>query len=335
MQYAGLKPLYVDIDPHTYNLDPKLLDGIPAGDVAAVVVQHTYGIPAAMQPIAAWASSRGLPIIEDCCHTFGARAEGRLCGTFGAFAFMSGQWNKFFSTGLGGMLLVREPALADRVAEILRAEATSPGRWRNLQLGAQILAYRLLARPGLVPRVTEWYRRLNRMGLVVGSSSPTETVTCEMPPGYLSALAPCQVRQGLKGLAEIEENIRRRTELTAWYRQELPRLGFAVSPAVDPAGMPLLRFPLRVANKSETLVLGRQARGGDRLVVRVALAPRGDAPGGVWLPRWDVSPGGGRRGDDDQSSHPSQSRPARGRTDAGVSASIRQAPGIAKVGKRQ
>ncbi len=323
-----------NIDPHTYNLDPKLLDGIPAGDVAAVVVQHTYGIPAAMPPLAAWALSHGLPIIEDCCHTFGARAEGRLCGTFGAFAFMSGQWNKFFSTGLGGMLLVHEPALADRVAEILRAEATSPSRLRNLQLGAQILAYRLFARPGLVPRITALYRRLNRMGLVVGSSSPTETATCEMPPGYLSTLAPCQVREGLKGLAGIEENIRHRTELTAWYRRELPRLGFAVSPAVDPGGMPLVRFPLRVANKSETLSRAAR-RGGDRLLVRVAVAPGGDAPGGVWLSRWNVSPGGGRRGDDDQSSHPSESRPARGPADAGVSASICKASGIAKVGKRQ
>jgi dTDP-4-amino-4,6-dideoxygalactose transaminase len=253
VQHAGLKPLYIDIDPHTYNLDPKLLDRVPAGDLAAVVVQHTYGIPAAMQPIAAWASSHSLPIIEDCCHTFGARAEGRLCGTFGAFAFMSGQWNKFFSTGLGGMLLVHEPALADRVDEIIRAEATSPGRWQNLRLEAQILAYRLLARPGLVPSITKWYRRLNRLGLTVGSSA--EWVPGEMPPDYVATLAPCQVRQGLLGLDNIEENIRCRMEWTAWYHRELPLLGFAVSPAIDPGGMPLLRYPLRVANKSETLSL--------------------------------------------------------------------------------
>ena len=73
-------------------------------------------------------------------------------------------------------------------------------------------------------------------------------------------MAPSQVRQGLRGLAEIEENIRHRTQLTAWYHGQLPRLGLAVSPAIEPAGMPLLRYPLRVANKQE--LLGRAGRAG-------------------------------------------------------------------------
>ena len=127
VQHAGLRPVYVDIDPDTYNLDPTRLDAAAGDRVSAVIVQHTYGIPADMAAVGAWASSRSLPVIEDCCHTFGVRIGGRLCGTLGSFAFMSGQWNKFFSTGLGGMLLVNETTLAERVAEILRNELLAPG----------------------------------------------------------------------------------------------------------------------------------------------------------------------------------------------------------------
>ena len=114
VQFAGLKPVYLDIDPGTYNLDPKQLETAAADGVAAIIVQHTYGIPCDMTAVERWAGARGIPVVEDCCHTFGTSVDGRLCGTFGSFAFMSGQWSKPFSTGLGGMLLMNDAALAAR-----------------------------------------------------------------------------------------------------------------------------------------------------------------------------------------------------------------------------
>ncbi|MGI6455384.1 MAG: DegT/DnrJ/EryC1/StrS family aminotransferase [bacterium] len=63
-------------------------------------------------PFWQWASARGIPVIEDCCLAFGSRYKGQLCGTFGIASYFSGQWNKPFSTGLGGMLVVNEEDLA-------------------------------------------------------------------------------------------------------------------------------------------------------------------------------------------------------------------------------
>ena len=107
---------------------------------------------------------------------------------------------------------------------------------------------------------------------------------------------PLPVRARSQELADdIEENIRRRIELTAWYQRELPRLGFAggAGHGAD-AGWPLLRYPLRVANKCELLSLAAEARRGDRLLVRVALTPRAEThTGGFWLSGRHVSPGGG------------------------------------------
>ena len=251
VQFAGLASTYVDIDPATYNVNPRLLDAAASADVAALIVQHTYGIPCDMAAIGDWAERRGIPIIEDCCHTFGTKFNGRLCGTLGRFAFMSGQWNKPFSTGLGGILLVNEPGLADRVAEIIQAEAFSPG-WSQNQLLRADSAHRLLVRPTTALKIMSAYRALNQWGLAIGSSSQEE-LGGRMPPRYLTTMAPCQVRQGLREMERIEENIRHRTRLTAFYQAELSRIGLAPLSLPSVEGLPLLRYPVRVANKAEVL----------------------------------------------------------------------------------
>jgi len=259
VQFAGLKPTYLDIDPETFNIDPSLLDSASGAPPSALIVQHTYGIPCEMTAIGGWAERRGVPIIEDCCHSFGSRYEGKLCGTFGKFAFMSGQWNKPFSTGLGGMLLVNDEKLADRVAEIIEREAVAPGRLKNLLLAAQIVAYQWLVRPETTAAMMSLYRLLGKLGLVAASSSNKE-LRGELPPGYLSTMAPCQIRKGLREMARIEENIAHRIELTRYYQRELPLIGFPVLSAKVPEGLPLLRYPVRVANKHEVLVQAKKHR---------------------------------------------------------------------------
>lgn len=252
VQFAGLTSNYVDIDPRSYNLDPSRLQDIPDNEVSAIIVQHTYGLPADLPQIKRWADARGIPLIEDCCHTFGTRIDGQLCGTFGAFSFMSGQWNKPFSTGLGGMLLVNDPALADRVEEILHEEASSPGPMQNKLLAAQALLHRLTVRPATTARITAAYRALSQWGLLIGSSGQEELQGVR-PQGYVTRMAPCQVGYGLREMSQIDENIRHRTRLTEFYQRELANVGFEVLPGNLVRGVPLLRYPVRVANKAEFL----------------------------------------------------------------------------------
>lgn len=256
VQFAGLESAYVDIDPETYNIDHRLLDKV-AGAPSALIVQHTYGIPCDMDAIGAWAQSRGIPVIEDCCHSFGARFQRRLCGTFGEFSFMSGQWNKPFSTGLGGFLLVNDDALAGRAAEIIENESRRPGRLKNLLLAAQIIAYQWLVRPESTAALMGVYRVMGKLGLAVGSSSNKE-LRGAMPDGYLTTMAPCQVRKGLREMARIESNIAHRIELTRYYQRELPNIGFSALSAKVPEGLPLLRYPVRVANKQEVLAKAKK-----------------------------------------------------------------------------
>ena len=254
VQYAGLSPVYVDINPRTYNLDPRLLDSEVRADASAIVVQHTYGLPCDMGAIGDWAATRGIAIVEDSCHTFGTRVNGRLCGTFGKFAFMSGQWNKPFSTGLGGILLVNDPDLAQKVQVLIHEEARWPGPLRNLLLSLQIVAYDRLVTPRTAAGITALYRALNALGIVIGSSS-TEELNGIRPDCYFSRMAPAQIRKGRRELSRIEANIRHRAQLTQFYHEALPRIGFEPVAGIVGAEATLLRYPVRVANKEEVLRL--------------------------------------------------------------------------------
>ena len=111
--YEGAEPVFADVDPVTGNIDPALVaeqaaviaNGPQAGRLKAIIPVHTFGQPAAMDPICAVARERGLTVIEDACEAIGARYRGRPVGSLGdvgAFAFYP---NKQMTTGEGGMLV--------------------------------------------------------------------------------------------------------------------------------------------------------------------------------------------------------------------------------------
>lgn len=252
VQFAGFRPMYIDIDPSTYNINPALLERPEYADCRALVIQHTYGIPCDVPRIRSWAESRGIVVMEDCCHAFGSRIEEKLCGTFGKFAFMSGQWNKPFSTGLGGMLLVNDEDLADKVDAILKKESRRPSFTENVFLRMQLAAFDLLVGPRSVSAITVLYRLLSRWGLMIGSSTREEYLGT-MPPSYLVTMAPSQARRGMKEMARIGLNIEHRTAITKFYQERLPATNFAAVADTKAQGMPLLRYPVRVGNKRELL----------------------------------------------------------------------------------
>ncbi len=89
IKYLGARPVYVDIEPVTYNMDVGLLAERVTESTKVIVAQHTYGYPCPMDGIMAVAAPHGVPVIEDCCLALGSRYKGRLCGTFGPASYWS------------------------------------------------------------------------------------------------------------------------------------------------------------------------------------------------------------------------------------------------------
>jgi dTDP-3-amino-3,4,6-trideoxy-alpha-D-glucose transaminase len=118
---AGARPVFVDVDPLTRNIDPGAVAAAINPRTAAVVPVHLHGAAAPMHEILAIASRHGLQVIEDCAQAHGATLGGRKLGTFGiAAAFSFYPTKNLGAAGDAGAIVVSDPALAER-ARRLRA----------------------------------------------------------------------------------------------------------------------------------------------------------------------------------------------------------------------
>lgn len=116
VRYLGARPVFVDADPHTLNLDPAAVAAAITGRTRAIVPVHFAGMAADMDAIGRLARRHGLRVIEDAAHAFPTRHHGRPVGTLDSdvtvFSFYA---NKTMTTGEGGMVVTRDPRLAERI----------------------------------------------------------------------------------------------------------------------------------------------------------------------------------------------------------------------------
>jgi len=113
--YLRARPVYLDIDPMTYNMDVTQIKGKITEKTRAILAQNTFGLAPDLDNIFKVASRHNLIVIEDCAHGFGGFYKGKSNGTIADVSFFSTQWNKPFSTGLGGFAVTKNPEIAERL----------------------------------------------------------------------------------------------------------------------------------------------------------------------------------------------------------------------------
>ncbi len=150
--YQNAIPVFADVDPHTYNLDPRCVEAAITERTKAIVAVHLAGMPADMDAILSIARRHNLRVVEDCAQTYHARYHGRLVGTFGDFGCFSLNDYKQISAGEGGLILTNDGALAERAmlfadkgyarrsTGITPPEALAPNYRMNELTGAVALA---------------------------------------------------------------------------------------------------------------------------------------------------------------------------------------------------
>ena len=123
---AGGVPIFVDIDPGTYTMDPAAMEAAITPRTKAVIPVHLYGHPAEMETILSLAKRRNLRVIEDCAQAHGARYQGRAVGTLGDLGCFSFYPTKNLGAmGDGGAVVSRDPDLAAKV-RLLREYGWTP-----------------------------------------------------------------------------------------------------------------------------------------------------------------------------------------------------------------
>jgi len=114
--YQGAKPVFVDCEPETFNMDPAGIEKKITRRTKALIVTHVGGLPARMDRIVPIAHKRGLAVIEDCAHAFLASYKGKFAGTWGDIGSFSFQASKQLGLGDGGMATTNKKRLADALA---------------------------------------------------------------------------------------------------------------------------------------------------------------------------------------------------------------------------
>ncbi|MCG3144865.1 MAG: GDP-perosamine synthase [Gammaproteobacteria bacterium] len=125
--YCGARPVLVDSEPKTWNLDPALIEASVTPRTKGIIVVHLYGHPAEMDAIRKIADHHGLFIIEDAAEAHGAEYKGCPVGTIGDVGTFSFYGNKIITTGEGGMLVTNNDALAARIRQ-LKGQGMDPQR---------------------------------------------------------------------------------------------------------------------------------------------------------------------------------------------------------------
>ena len=132
--YCGARPVFVDSEPETWNLDPQQIEERITPRTRAIIAVHLYGHPADMDPILEIAQRHGLVVIEDAAEAHGATYKERRAGSIGHLAAFSFYGNKIITTGEGGMVTTQDTALAKKV-RLLRGQGMAPERryWFPIQ----------------------------------------------------------------------------------------------------------------------------------------------------------------------------------------------------------
>jgi len=121
---VGARPVFVDIDPGTFNLDPSWIDRAVTSRTRAILPVHLFGRPCEMAGILGAAARHGLKVLEDCAQAFGARFHGKAVGSLGhAGAFSFFPTKNLSGFGDGGLLATDDPTLAD-AARMLRVHGS-------------------------------------------------------------------------------------------------------------------------------------------------------------------------------------------------------------------
>jgi dTDP-4-amino-4,6-dideoxygalactose transaminase len=116
--YVGAIPVFVDIDPATFNINPDLIEAAITTRTKAILPIHLYGLPCNMDRIMMIAEKHGLIVIEDACQSHGAEYKGRKVGSFGTGTF-SLYPTKNMTSGEGGMITTNDPVI-DEKCRVLR-----------------------------------------------------------------------------------------------------------------------------------------------------------------------------------------------------------------------
>jgi len=257
--YLGAKPIYVDVDASSYNMGVEQLKAKITDKTKVIICQNTYGLSTDLEAIVDLAGQHGIYTIEDCTHGFGGSYNGVPNGNTCDCAIYSSQWNKPFSTGVGGFSVVNNPDLISALAEV-NGSLEEPPLADIFQLGVLLTLYSTLLNNRTYWFLRRLYRFMSKAGIVVGSSSATEIVSTEKPTGYFRAMSGLQAWVGLRQLRKLDKKLVERKANGQIFSEQLREWKKIHVPACYFENHGFLTYPLLVIDRSEFVAKSEQMK---------------------------------------------------------------------------
>ncbi len=202
--YTGARPVYIDIDPETYNMNIDNLEKYINKKTKVILCQNTFGLSSNTEKIIEIAKRYNLFTIEDCTHGFGGFYKGKPNGSYCDAAFFSTQWNKPFSTGIGGFAVTNNVELSAKVAKLEQIKI-KPGFMDKIILSFLIFFRRHFINDKTQIFLVNIFRFLSRYNFIIGSNQGSELMGTDMPDKYQKDISSVQLNSGLKNIKRLRE----------------------------------------------------------------------------------------------------------------------------------
>jgi perosamine synthetase len=128
---AGARPIFVDIEPESMNIDADLIERKITKKTKAIILVEVFGNPAGFDKICQIADEHKLIVLEDSCEALGSSLNGKKAGTFGKMSVFAFYPNKQITTGEGGMILTDDDGLANVCISLRNQGRANAGGWLN------------------------------------------------------------------------------------------------------------------------------------------------------------------------------------------------------------
>jgi perosamine synthetase len=248
IRYTGARPVYVDCRSDDYNIDLRQAEERVTARTKALLLQHTFGIPADIDRAMEFARRNNLALIEDCVHALGATYRSRPVGSFGDAAIFSTEETKIITSTMGGMVVTSNAELASKL-KTYQDSCLWPSRTLIARYVAKFFLSYFFTQPHVHRYARPIYEWLGKRQPIPGATSEEEQKG-RRPARYDQRLSNVQAALARRQLKRLAANIAYRRSVAAAYADRLASFGVRV-PRVDPKALPaFLRYPVWVADRS-------------------------------------------------------------------------------------
>jgi perosamine synthetase len=250
VRYAGATPVYVDCRRRDVNIDLAAAEAHITPRTRALLLQHTFGVPADVDAAQALCERHGLALIEDGVHALGARYRGRPVGSFGHAAFFSTEETKTISSTMGGMATTDDDALAARL-RAAQARCRYPDAGLIRAYLVKFVVYYMLTEPRVHGAARALYEAVGRRHPLPQATTPEE-LRGERPAGFETRLSNAQAVVALAQLQRLPQNVAHRKVIAERYEEALRAADHPTVIAPPEAEPAFVRYPIWVADREAT-----------------------------------------------------------------------------------